>query len=475
MRIPLGPFEPDRAELDSGGVPYAINVYPAGDSKKPLPSSSAFTDALASEPRGLWLANTNAGDFVVYAAVETALYRLGGTSWTSIGTGLTGPGTELWAGVQFGTDFFFNNVNDGLQIFDIEAGSAISAVGGSSPNARYMDVVEEYLVCANTDNSPREIVWSDTNNGETWGSGNSGSQTFPDGGAITAICGAAGLVIQEQIIRRMVPDPGGDIFIFEKLEQAKGSIAPHSVIRFGEAIGYLAEDGFWFNGNPIGQGRVNTYFLSSVDQDQLSTVLGVADPIRPLFWWYYRSNNASSAYDRALIYNWRTDEWGEAVISIHIAAQSATAGYTLETLSDVYTDLDAIPYSFDSRVFLGGRPVHAVIDTDYKLGFLEGTYLEATVDTAERELIQSFRTSIGGVRPIVDNANAVINVRTRDRLGDAGSWGAAEISQQTSGICPVRRAGRFHRVRVRIPAGETWTDLRGVEIPDALITRLGLR
>ena len=473
MRIAFQDFLPDRAELDTQHGPVATNAFPVGPGDyRPIPGPVAFSDALDSAPRGLWLAKTNAGDFQAFAATNTTLEKLVGTAWTEIGNSFSPPSDENWAGVQFGTEFFFTNGSDGLYKFDIEAGSSVSAVS-SSPVAKHMDVVEEYLCTGNDGDSPRKFRWSDTNAGSTWGSGNAGSQTFPDGGAISAICGASHLVIQESIIRRIIPDPGGDIFLFEKLEQAKGSIAPESVIRFGETVAYLAEDGFWWAGEPIGQNAVNQFFLSQINQNNIYTVMGRLDPNRPLFWWHYRTGD-NTTYDKALIFNWRTRQWASAEVSIAFAAESATTGYTLETLSAEYPDLETVPYPLDSRVWLGGRPVYAVIDTDNKLAFLEGDNLEATLEIGERAFIPGARARIGGVRPLVDSTGAVIRVRTRQRPGGTATWGS-EVSQQNSGLCPVNRGGRFHRFRVRIPAAEAWTHAQGIEIPDSTIAHDGMR
>ncbi len=473
MRIAFSPFAPDLADLDGQVSPNMLNVVPGQNSYRPIPSPSPFTDALAADPKGLWLAKTNSGDFQAFAATASDIYELSGTSWSSLGSGFSLPNEENWAGVQFGTDFFFNNAADGLQVFDIEAGSAVSAVGGASQAAKSMDIVEDYLMLGNTATSPREVQWCDTNDAGEWADGNSGAQVFPDGGAITSLCGAAHLIIQEYVIRRVIPDPGGDIFAFEKLEQAKGSISPDSVIRFGETVAYLAEDGFWWAGEPIGQNAVNRYFLNQINQNQLYTVLGRIDPTRPLFWWHFRSSDEAT-YDRALIYNWRTKKWGEVAMNILFAAESATTGYTLETLSAEYPDLETVPFSLDSRVWLGGRPVYAVIDTDRKLGFLEGSNLEADLDVGERQLIAGARARVKGVRPLIDSPNAMVRTRTRDRLGDTGIWGA-DIDQQASGLCPINRGGRYHRFKVKVPAGSIWTHATGIEIPDDQIMPDGLR
>lgn len=467
MRIPFDDWRPDLADLDQSVSATAKNVIPSANSYRPIPSPSAYSDALGADPRGLWLAKTDAGDFEAWVATETAIYEYVGTTPTERGSGYTGPAAgENWAGIQFGTDFFWNNLNDGLLVFDIEGGSSVSAVSGSPPSAKYMDVFEEYLFHANTTNSPRELVCSDVNDGQTYGSGLSKTQTVPDGGAIVGLCGARKWLIQEQAIREVIMTGDDEVFNLNKIEQAKGSISPESIIRFGETVAYLAEDGFWWNGQPIGQGSVNRYFLSQINQNNLYTVLGRLDPQRPLFWWHYRSADTAT-YDRAIIFNWQSGRWAEtdSDLSILFAAESATAGLTLEQLSALYPNLEDIPYSLDSRVWLGGRPVYAVIDTDRKLAFLEGPNLAATVETGKRQLIPNRRSKVLGARPLVDASGATLAVGKRNVLSAATSWGSA-ISQQNSGIVPFNASARVHQFRLGVPAGQTWTHAQGVEIPE---------
>lgn len=474
MRLSFASFSPDAAELDTGVTPVALNVYPEKGSYRPVPGPAPYSDAIDANPRGLWIARTTARDFDAFCATDETLKKLTGTTWGDIGTGFTGPPTDSnWAGVQFGTLFFFNNVTDGLQKFDIEAGVTTSAVGGSSPAAEFMDVVESYLMCGGLSDDPGGVEWSDTEDGTTWGSGNSGGQSFKDGGAVTAICGAAHMVVQETAIRTIIGDPGGDIFQFQKVEQAKGAIAPGSVIRFGETFAYLAEDGFWWRGEPIGQGKVNRYFFSSVNQNRIFSTLGVLDPFRPLMHWLFRKTE-SDLYDGALTFNWSVGEWSEWEPNAYFAAASATPGITLEQLSVLYPDLETVPYSLDSRVWQGGRPVFAIFDEDLKLAFMEGANLEATMETGERNLIPGYRSKILAARPIVDSTAAVLAVRARQRQGDTVSF-SSEKAQQSSGLCKFNNGGWGHRFRLRIPASSSWTQAQGIEIPDYGITKLGPR
>lgn len=463
MQIPFGEWAPDIAELDTGVSAVATNVYPSVNSYRPVGGASVYSDALPATARGLFLAQRQSGASVAFAGTDATLQKLTDTEWGEVGSGYAVPTDELWSFAQFGTTLIATNITDGPQAINVESGSSFAALAGSPPAARFVDVIEDYVVLASLASDPFAIAWSDTNDAGEWSSGNSGAQSFPDGGRVQNFSGAGGLVIQESAIRQMIHSPGSpEVFQFNKIEQAKGTIAPRSVIKFGPAIAYLAEDGFWFDGQPIGLNKINRHFFSDVDQTRLFSVLGAFDPIRPIFYWLYKTSD-NDYYDRGLIYNWQAGRWAALETSLTMIANIATPGISIDGLSSLYSSIDDIAISLDSRVWQGGRPVTGVIGTDNRLGFFEGANLEATLETGERQLAPGRHAMVRSVRPLIDTASALVRVRKRERQADSATWGA-ESAMQVSGACPVRSSGRLHRFRVRVPAETVWSHAQGVEV-----------
>lgn len=198
----------------------------------------------------------------IFAATRDRLFKLDTSdlSWVDVSAGggaYNGPGAdENWSFASFGGHIYATNANDPLQRFAIETGVAFEACPGSPPQAKYVGVVESYLVLGCLTSDTAAIAWCDTFDPTTWSTGNSDIQSFPDGGPVMGICGAAKRVIQQRAERLMVHQPGtAFVFFFEKVANARGTVAPQSIIEVGDSYAYLPDDGFTFNGLPSARRR----------------------------------------------------------------------------------------------------------------------------------------------------------------------------------------------------------------------------
>ena len=75
---------------------------------------------------------------------------------------------------------------------------------------------------------------------------------------------------------------------------------------------------------------------------------------------------------RIIIYNWQLEKWSRAETTSDVVGTIATLGETLETLESTlgYTDIDTIPASLDSRLFIGGKFLFAGAKKD-KIEYLQ--------------------------------------------------------------------------------------------------------
>jgi len=154
-----------------------------------------------------------------------------------------------------------------------------------------------------------------------------------------------------------------------------------------------------------------------------------------------------------------------------IFSAASQQGFTLEQLDSISSSLDALPFSLDSALWTGiARRLTGGFGTDHKLGFFNGANLAATVDSTEVNLDQKGGQSLlRSVRPQVDGGTPTVAIATRTRLQDMVIFGP-DIAVDNQGRCPQRKEGRYHRARIKMPAGSAYTHIQGV---DDLVFRPG--
>jgi hypothetical protein len=257
------------------------------------------------------------------------------------------------------------------------------------------------------------------------------------------------------------------VFAIERIAEDKGLLAPYSLVRAGDRIFFLAQQGFHemlATGVPvpIGKERFDRTFFADYDQSQLQLVIGAPDPEQSRVYWAYKSQaGAAGLFDRILCWDYALNrasliaQTGEYLIS------TARPGLTLEGLDSISTDVEALTFSFDD-VALTGLPKLAIFDGSHKLGFATGGALEATLDTPEQALDRQRRVRVKGLKPITDAPAAFGAVGARESAQSAVAY-SAEQPVNARGLCPANVSARLARGRLRIPAGTPWTFASGFE------------
>lgn len=475
MPVPFGKWRPDIFDLNSGVSSVSSGVLPGLNSKLPWPSLVPFSLALGQEVSNGILCRKTDGNVAIYVGTLTKLYLFTGatSAWTdvSIAGSYTVPDGDRWSFAQFGNQLIACIGSKVPQVLDIDAGTAATNLGGSPPAARFVKVVGDQVWLYGLTSDPTMVQWSGRNNEAFWTPGEQDSdiQVFPEGGAVLGVSSIeAGLIMQEQAIRRFAATTDRSIYNFAKIEDDRGIVAPYSLVSRGPVAYFLSEEGFFAmsagGAVPIGLDHVDKWVFSHTDASRRSLITACADPVaNRIFWAIPTRTDNTQLMNVVLCYDVNLQEWSYAETDVYCLFSAATAGTTLEDLDALGYTLDTLPYSLDSRIFKPGSPILAAANSDKKLAFFSGDAMAALVETGEFQAIPGKRAFIRGVAPLTEATSVSTQVGARETLQASRSWTAASTLTRT-GNCPTRSSGRYHRVRASIPAGDDWTNIAGVEI-----------
>lgn len=481
--IPWGEYRPDVSDYQGQHSRAIKNVLPRADGYGPFLDYAALTTALPADCRGYFVALADDGSVVIFAGTATKLYQLDNAdySWDNVSKSSGSfdyavPADDQWQFAQFGTKVVAVNSANPPQVFTISSSTSFADLGGSPPQAKYVAVVNNFLVLSGLASTPYRVQWCANGDITGWTSGTNqaGQQDFPDGGIVRGSVGDdfGGLVFQDNAIRRMVFSPGSPtVFDFDRISEDHGLKAPLSLIRTRGRVFFLGLSGFYEmpasggEPQPIGKERFDKTFFADWDDSAPQLMIGANDPNQTRVIWAYRSaNGASGLFDRLLVYDWALQR---ATLIDGISGQYITSlaqpGTTLEGLNTPYPDLDVdVPISLDEFPIAFGSRL-SIAGSNGTIGFFSGDALEATLETAEAS--GEFRRSfVRGHRPITDADSVFGAVSGRQKIQDDRAW-SAETGVDAIGAIPHRLDTRLFRFRNRIPAGETWTFSIGVE-PD---------
>jgi len=380
-------------------------------------------------------------------------------------------------------------------------------------------------VCANigAGTNPARVNWSDINDPTDWtagGASQSDFQELPDGGDITGITGGEfGLVFLEKAIVRMSYIGSPLFFQFDTISRNVGCIEGGSVAQYGGIAYFLADDGFYScNGQQItsiGSEKVDKYFFNNANIGDIDSISTAVDPERNLVIWNYTTTSGPRGL---LIYNFETQKWCEADTDVDYLSTLATTGVSLEGIDTAYnitagafvatkqytirsigtTDytligavantvgvlftatgvgsgtgvaidmaasaaalktIDTLVTTMDDRLYKGGKFLFGGV-RDAKVITFTGTPATATITTNDLEY--GYNSVLTLIRPSVDSGSADVSVASRRMLDDTITYSTA-VSASSEDRCPVRSAGRYHRVSLT-PTGANWFSAIGLDL-----------
>lgn len=470
-RIPLGEWLPDRPAYPNRGATLAKNCVPRADSYRALLDFIKATDPVAGGGGvvGATWAVTSAGTVRVVVGTPTRLLLLSGVSWATIGSGY--PSVPSWEFALFGDSLIAVAPGVDPQLIDLSAitptAAALTGAPDSPPRARRIAIVRDFVMMGDLDAAPDTIQWSGYNNSTIWATyGNTAyqadSQKLFSGGAVQKIVGGPfGYIFQENEIRAVEYVGPPVIFSISVISRDRGTPAADSVISAGDKVFFYAQDGFHMlqgkQFTPIGEERVNRWFLENVSPDEIANMKGSVDRANRVAVWAFATQTGGN-YDRLLIYNYSVNRWSYAETDLSFLVEMRTAGYDLDTLATLLTsgiDIDSFP--IESRQYLGGALTLVGVNAAGQLGTFDGSALTGVFETPEFDGGGNLRRFLSGVRPVVEGVpgtTITVQVGHRNTLQELVTW-TGERSLNSIGEANILVDARYMRVRLNVRGGFT--------------------
>lgn len=482
--ITFGNFEPDRIIYAAGNSLNVVNCIPVADGWGPMPLVVPVSLPLPGPCRGATYVRTSAGGYRIFAATETALYEFNTetTDWDDVsrsGDPYSLPLDHEWWFVLFGTLLVCGNLDDEPQVIDIDSGTEFADLAGSPPKARFAWIAGTQIVLGHLEGFPNRIMTSGIGSATSWTPGRRGCdfQDFPDGEEIVGGIGSQGgaVIFQRTKIRSMTMTQGDVAFRTDVLNPDRGVAAPLSIAQTAPGqFAYLSEDGFFANveGRAIGLERVDRWYRGRIDMSKLLEVKAMVDPIAKIVWW----QSPTSGVEKFLVgYSWPLDRWCYATATFTHMAALVSPGVSIDGVDEFYDSIDDIPLPFDSVIFTGGLRALTVFDDQNRMCYFGGAAMEATLETADTQLVPGRRSFVNGARLVGDATTYTMRTIASSKHGGDRSDSAAKSPHPDTGIVPFRTDALFHGFRAEIPAGQVWGHVSGVDFPEDCVKPGGMR
>lgn len=459
--VALPPYLPDQT-VNSGVLLRADNVYPAVDGYRPVKQFSSLSEALDEPFQGGGSFISSSDSAFLLSGTESDLYRLDSGAWNSLVTGLSITGR--WRFSQFGDFVVAVNGSDTREV-DLIAGT--DSVLADAPSGNSIAVVRDFVVIGRADNDISMVKWSAFNDHTGWTAGvdQSGFQPMLSGGAIMGVAGGEyGIILQRFRIVRMTYTGDDFVFQFDEITPNVGCASAASIAQAGRSVFFLSDRGFMAmeDGSqvrPIGNEKVDRTFQAEVPRDDYERIHAAVDPQNTLVMW-----GIPGTPGKVWIYNWVLDRWATVIAPFSGIFPGFTASLSLEALSAIYPDLDAMPYSLDDPRFAGGEPRMYIVNNDGELGTWAGETMACRMDMGFAEYAKGRKARVRGVRPITDATNGVtVTMDARARLGDAENISTV-ATMRSSGLMPIRTSGRYIKTSLQYAEGTVWSYVQAFEV-----------
>lgn len=461
-RYPFPAWLPD--QLPVGNVlTRAENVLPATGGYRPVKSLQPISDPLPASFAGGGAFINQDGNAFLLAGTANGLERYSAGSWDSLLTAMSVTGR--WRFAQFGNYVVAVNGVETKQV-DLNAGTASALT--DAPNGTSVAVVGPHVVIGEADDNKLLVSWSAFNDHTAWTPAvdQAGFQPMLDGGEVMGLAGGEyGIILQRFALTRMsLSGDDSAPFTFQKVTDNVGCASKASIAQAGRTVFFLSDRGFMALDDgqalrPIGNEKFDAHFRATVAQSDYERLWCGIDPKATLVFWGYPGSPGL-----VWAYNWVLDK--ASLLKLPFAG--IFAGYesslTLEEVSALYPDIDAMPYSLDDPRFSGGDPRLYFVTAANELGALAGANLAATLTLGWQSPADPNIARVQAAWPIGDATTGVtVSIDARQRVGDTASVTSAGAIQP-SGRVPLRCRGKQLAITQTIAAGTLWSHTEALDL-----------
>lgn len=478
--IPFGEYLPDLAELDNPGTPTILNAMPHLKDWKSFPSLSVYSNALTARNQGAISVKDKDGIIYIYAGDASKLYALTSASFADVSKvgGYTVANDAFWDFTKWGQNLIATQLGDAVQIIALGGANFADMITSTlKPKAKCVAVVRDFVMLGHTNDAtdglvPNRAWWSGINDETDFDPAASTQCDFQNlegtGGAIQRIIGGEyGIIFQEHAIVRASYVGAPFIFQLDEIVRNRGAACQGGVAWFDRFAFFLSDDGFYlFDGietHPIGANKVDKTFYNDLDQSFLHRLIMAIDPSNKLLAIAYPGvGNVNGRPNKILLYNWSSRRWGPVALELEYIFADFTKSTDMDSMDSLYSDLDAVPFSLDSRVWTGGARLLSAFDSNHKLSYFTGSALAATLETKEVQFFTGYCALVNKLRALVEGTDATITAQVghRETLNEAVTWDPA-VAMEAGGDFPVMNENRYHRFRLNVSGG--FGDAIGVE------------
>lgn len=400
--FPLTGYAPD-AEPSTQGIVVDVDLMvPTLNGLKALPSDSDVGVGTAvSAIRSAKTLSSLADVKTVYGGSRDNLFTQTGTGWNEVSAATDSysmPATARWVFDAF-------NLPGNERVLAAAPGQSMQFKSGATfveltngPRASYIAVTAGFLMTANFDAAttigtsstvyiaaPNRWYCCGINSTTNWDTSIATQATtgllLDSPGPITGLhkLGSNFVIYKERsmYMGQYVGIP--QVWRWHLLPgEGLGCSAHHAVVDIETAHIFPGFDNFYiFDGSrptPIATNRVAEFFLSDLNHEHKSQMVGHHDRFNWLVYWFYPSiNSADGVLDKFLCYNYRSDRWGGGTKTVEFIFEWITSGVTYDGLGSLYSTYADLPTaSYDEAFAPAGTFKTGVIGTDNHLMTLEG-------------------------------------------------------------------------------------------------------